>query len=83
LLVGQSSPDEVPNNVLKTIVKDCGKSDFVMLDPKGYTRSLDQNDQTTPYSSEVTQDLSGITTIKADRQELAALLEVSSHWKQR
>jgi hypothetical protein len=48
-----------------------------MLDPKGYTRSLDQ------LLDEVTQDLSGITTIKADRQELAALLEVSSHWKQR
>jgi hypothetical protein len=54
-----------------------------MLDPKGYTRSLDQSSGIISLLDEVTQDLSGITTIKADRQELAALLEVSSHWKQR
>ena len=61
--------DEVPVNVLKAIVKDGGKNDFVMLKPKGYTRSIGA----ISLLDELTLDLSGIKAINADNQELAAL----------
>ena len=72
--------DEVPANILAAIVKDGGKKKFVMLDPQGYLRSINA---TTPLSSSpssrislldnLTLDLSGITAIKVDKEELAAL----------
>jgi sugar/nucleoside kinase (ribokinase family) len=72
--------DEVPANILAAIVKDGGKKKFVMLDPQGYLRSINT---TTPSSSSpsrrislldnLTLDLSGITAIKVDKEELAAL----------
>jgi sugar/nucleoside kinase (ribokinase family) len=65
--------DEVPNNVLRAIVKDGGKRDFVMLDPQGYSRSVKSLSGPISLLDEVTLDLSGITALKADKQELAAL----------
>ena len=35
--------DEVPVNVLKAIVKDGRKGNFVMLKPKGYIRSINDS----------------------------------------
>jgi sugar/nucleoside kinase (ribokinase family) len=68
--------DEVPANILAAIVKNGGKKNFVMLDPQGYMRSVN----TTPTSSKrislldnLTLDLSGITAIKTDKEELSAL----------
>jgi sugar/nucleoside kinase (ribokinase family) len=65
--------DEVPLDVLKSIVKDGGKRDFVMLDPQGYSRSIKYSSGPISLLDKVTLDLSGITAIKADKQELAAL----------
>jgi hypothetical protein len=65
--------DEVPVNVLKAIVKDGGKSDLVMLKPKGYTRSIHDSSGAISLLDELTLDLYGITAINADNQELAAL----------
>lgn len=73
--------DEVPANILSAIVKDGGKKNFVMLDPQGYMRSINT---TMPLSSSssstrislldnLTLDLHGITAIKVDEEELAAL----------
>jgi len=76
--------DEVPANVLAAIIKNGGKRNFIMFDPQGYLRSLSypspQLQQ--PFSSFRTPislvdnlplDLSGITAIKVDREELVAL----------
>ncbi|MFL6430530.1 MAG: PfkB family carbohydrate kinase [Nitrososphaeraceae archaeon] len=65
--------DEVPLNVLRAIVKDGGKGDFVMLDPQGYSRSIKYSSGPISLLDKVELDLSGITAIKADKQELAAL----------
>jgi sugar/nucleoside kinase (ribokinase family) len=76
--------DEVPANVLAAIIKNGGKRNFIMFDPQGYLRSLSypspQLQQ--PFSSFRTPislvdnlplDLSGISAIKVDKEELAAL----------
>ena len=65
---------------MRAIVKDGGKKKFVMLDPQGYLRSINA---TTPSSSSpssrislldnLTLDLSGITAIKVDKEELVVL----------
>src|ERR687888_1966613 len=65
--------DEVPNNVLRAIVKDGGKKDFVMLDPQGYSRSVKSLPGPISLLDEMTLDLSGITALKANKEELAAL----------
>jgi hypothetical protein len=65
--------DEVPLNVLKSIVKDGGKRDFVMLNPQGYIRSINDSSGAISLVDELTLYLSDITAINADKQELAAL----------
>lgn len=64
---------EVLVNVLKAIVKDGGKRDFVVLKPKGYIRSINDPSGAISLLDELKLDLSGITAINTDNQELAAL----------
>lgn len=69
--------DEVPTDILAAIVKDGGKKNFVMLDPKGYLRSIDLKKSSSSKQilllDHLSLDLSGITAIKVDKEELAAL----------
>lgn len=64
--------DEVPENVLAAIKQHRGKKDFVMLDPQGYMRTVDSKGQVV-LKDRLELDLSGITAIKVDSQEMAAL----------
>lgn len=64
--------DEVPPTVLEAIKKNRGKKNFVMLDPQGYMRNVGPDGQITlKYSLDI--NLTGISAVKADTQELAAL----------
>jgi sugar/nucleoside kinase (ribokinase family) len=66
--------DEVPANVLATIAKNTDKKrNFVMLDPQGYMRVVNSLSGRISLLDDLTLDLSGITAIKADKEELAAL----------
>jgi sugar/nucleoside kinase (ribokinase family) len=76
--------DEVPADVLAAIIKNGGKRNFIMLDPQGYLRFLSYpspqlqqplSSSCTPISlvDNLPLDLSGITAIKVDREELIAL----------
>jgi sugar/nucleoside kinase (ribokinase family) len=66
--------DEVPANVLAAIVKDNDKKkNFVMLDPQGYMRVVNSSTGRISLLDDLPLDLSGITAIKADKEELAAL----------
>jgi sugar/nucleoside kinase (ribokinase family) len=64
--------DEVPPNVLKTLVHDGKTTNFVMLDPQGYTRVVNSSGQISLLKN-LQLDLSGITALKADKNELGAL----------
>lgn len=64
--------DEVPVDVLAAIIENRGSRDFVMLDPQGYMRIVD-NDGSITLRQTLELDLSGITAIKVDPQEMAAL----------
>ncbi|MER3407830.1 MAG: hypothetical protein C4292_03405 [Nitrososphaera sp.] len=64
----------MPPAVLAAIVKSRGKKNFVMLDPQGYMRTTapGPGGEITLHSS-IDIDLAGVTAVKADQQELAAL----------
>jgi sugar/nucleoside kinase (ribokinase family) len=64
--------DEVPQDVLAAIKQNRGKKDFVLLDPQGYMRTVDAGGQVA-LKDRLELDLSGITAIKVDSQEMAAL----------
>lgn len=64
--------DEIPPQVLEAIKKNRGKKDFVMLDPQGYMRTVDAGGRIVLKES-IDVNLAGITAIKVDSQELAAL----------
>lgn len=64
--------DEVPAGVLQAIKKNRGKKNFVMLDPQGYMRQAGQDGRIT-FADSLEIDLSGVTALKADREELSAL----------
>ena len=64
--------DEVPSGVLEAIKRNRGKKGFVMLDPQGYMRQVGP-DGKIALASHIDIDLSGLTALKADQQELAAL----------
>ena len=64
--------DEVPSAVLKAIKKNRGKKGFVMLDPQGYMRQVGPGGRIT-LADRLEIDLSDITALKADQEELAAL----------
>jgi len=64
--------DEVPEDVLAAIKQHRGKRDFVMLDPQGYMRTVGSDGQVI-LKDQLDLDLSGITAIKVDSQEMSAL----------
>jgi sugar/nucleoside kinase (ribokinase family) len=64
--------DEVPQNVLAAIKQDRGKKNFVMLDPQGYMRTVGGGGQV-ELKDRFDLDLSGITAVKVDFQEMSAL----------
>lgn len=64
--------DEVPLDVLAAIKQNKGKKNFLMLDPQGYMRLVDSAGQVS-FRDRLDFDMGGITAIKVDRQEMAAL----------
>ncbi|HKG31356.1 MAG TPA: ribokinase [Nitrososphaeraceae archaeon] len=64
--------DEVPFTVLQEIVKDKDNLEFVMLDPQGYIRTLDPDGRVS-FLNDLKLDVSGISAIKVDPEELSAL----------
>ncbi|HEY6757444.1 MAG TPA: PfkB family carbohydrate kinase [Nitrososphaera sp.] len=64
--------DELPHDVLAAIKQKKGNKNFVMLDPQGYLRLVDGKGYVTSKES-LELDLSGITAIKVDSEEMAAL----------
>jgi len=64
--------DELPSPLLAKIKEKRSKSNFLMLDPQGYLRALDNQSHVT-LKEKLDLDLSGIDAIKVDSQEMAAL----------
>lgn len=64
--------DEVTPGVLAAIKQNRGKKDFVMLDPQGFMRTVGSEGQVA-LRDQLDLDLSGITAIKVDSQEISAL----------
>ncbi|HXV46696.1 MAG TPA: PfkB family carbohydrate kinase [Nitrososphaera sp.] len=64
--------DEVPTDVLAAIKQHRGRKNFVMLDPQGYMRTVGNAGQV-ELKDKLDLDLSGITAIKVDSQEMSAL----------
>jgi sugar/nucleoside kinase (ribokinase family) len=64
--------DEVPELVLNYIMKNTGDRNFVMLDPQGYTRAVDDKGMIS-IKNEISLDLKGVTAIKLDPVELECL----------
>jgi sugar/nucleoside kinase (ribokinase family) len=70
--------DEVPLAVLKEITK---KNKFVTLDPQGYIREVDSTGRVS-VNKKIRLDLTGISAIKADEQEIDALRDNMLHGPQ-
>lgn len=64
--------DEIPQPVLDAIKQNRGKKDFVMLDPQGYMRQIGKDGRIT-LRDRLDLNLSGITALKADLQEMFAM----------
>jgi sugar/nucleoside kinase (ribokinase family) len=64
--------DEIPYSVLKEIVNDNDSVEFVMLDPQGYIRTTTPDGRIS-LLNDLKLDISGITAIKVDPQELSAI----------
>ena len=64
--------DEIPYSVLKEIVNDNDNVEFVMLDPQGYIRTTTPDGRIS-LLNDLKLDISGISAIKVDPQELYAL----------
>jgi sugar/nucleoside kinase (ribokinase family) len=64
--------DELPHDVLAEIKQNSDKKSFIMLDPQGYLRRIDDKGYVT-LSDRLELDLSDINAIKVDSQEMAAL----------
>lgn len=64
--------DEIPYSVLKEIVNDNDNVEFVMLDPQGYIRTTTPDGRIS-LLNDLKMDISGISAIKVDPQELSAL----------
>ncbi|MDP9197101.1 MAG: PfkB family carbohydrate kinase [Thermoproteota archaeon] len=64
--------DEVPQNVLDYIKKNPGKRNFVMLDPQGYARMIDDSGVIV-IKNEENLNLKDIDAIKLDTSELGSL----------
>jgi len=64
--------DEIPLDVLAVITRNKGKKNFVMLDPQGYLRKVESGGLVA-LKDRIDLDLSGVTAIKVDLQEMLAL----------
>ena len=64
--------DEVPADVLAAIKRHRGRKNFVMLDPQGYMRTGGNAGQV-ELKDRLDLDLSAVTAIKVDSQEMSAL----------
>lgn len=64
--------DEVPALVLDYIRSNPGHHNFILLDPQGYTRTVDQKGMIS-IRTDVDLDLEGVTAIKLDPLELGSL----------
>ena len=64
--------DEIPYSVLKEIVNDSDNVEFVMLDPQGYIRTTTPDGRIS-LLNDLKLDISGISAIKVDPEELSAL----------
>ena len=64
--------DEVAYSVLKEIVNDNDNVEFVMLDPQGYIRTTTPDGRIS-LLNDLKLDISGISAIKVDPEELSAL----------
>jgi sugar/nucleoside kinase (ribokinase family) len=67
--------DEVPLSVLKEITI---KNQFVTLDPQGYFRKINNGGRVST-DKKIKIDLSGISAIKANEQEICALKDGTAH----
>jgi sugar/nucleoside kinase (ribokinase family) len=67
--------DEVPLSVLKEITI---KNQFVTLDPQGYFRKINNGGRVST-NKKIKIDLSGISAIKANEQEIYALKDGTTH----
>jgi len=65
--------DEVPPSTFNAIKKNRGKKNFVMLDPQGYLRKVEELPGIVHCTDKLEIDLTGITALKVDREEMAAL----------
>ena len=65
--------DEVPSQVLRQVIK---KNKFVILDPQGYMRKVHPSGLIS-INRTINLDVSGISAIKVDEEELKALGNVS------
>jgi sugar/nucleoside kinase (ribokinase family) len=64
--------DEIPYPVLHKIIKDKNMSEFVMFNPEGYMRVVTPGGRIT-LINDLELDISGISAIKVNREELSAL----------
>ncbi|MGA8083502.1 MAG: hypothetical protein WB988_16745 [Candidatus Nitrosopolaris sp.] len=64
--------NEVPENVLRRIILHGGKRDFVMVDPHGYTKTVNSSGEIISVDK-LSVDLSGVSAIKADKTVLTLL----------
>jgi sugar/nucleoside kinase (ribokinase family) len=64
--------DEIPMEIFDDITKT-NKNKFIMLDPQGFLRIWNKETLLISYKQKIELDLKGITAIKTDEQELAAL----------
>jgi sugar/nucleoside kinase (ribokinase family) len=64
--------DEIPIEIFDGITKT-NKNKFIMLDPQGFLRIWNRESLLISYKEKLDLDLKGITAIKTDEQELAAL----------
>src|SRR5919112_1064681 len=64
--------DEIPIEIFDDITKT-NKNKFIMLDPQGFLRIWNKETLLISYKQKIELDLKGITAIKTDEQELAAL----------
>ena len=64
--------DEIPIEIFNSFTK-INKNKFIMLDPQGFLRIWNKETLLISYKEKLDLDLKGITAIKTDEQELAAL----------